>query len=89
MHNKYVQLQIDCDFSVHIQILQLQVLKTFATIIPSYYWTVLQSYNLLLQPRRNWRNTCRAVATANTALRRLLMNIDECSLCVRAEPAVG
>ena len=36
MQNKYIQLQIYCDFSVRIQILQLQVLKTFATIIPSY-----------------------------------------------------
>ena len=35
MQNKYIQLQIYCDFSVCIQILQLQVLKTFATIIPS------------------------------------------------------
>ena len=38
MQNKYIPLQIDCDFSVRIQILQLQVLKTFATIIPSYNW---------------------------------------------------
>ena len=36
MQNKYIRLQIYCDFSVRIQILQLQVLKTFATIIPSY-----------------------------------------------------
>ena len=36
MQNKYIPLQIDCDFSVRFQILQLQVLKTFATIIPSY-----------------------------------------------------
>ena len=35
MQNKYIRLQIYCDFSVRIQILQLQVLKTFATIIPS------------------------------------------------------
>ena len=36
MQNKCIRLQIYCDFSVRIQILQLQVLKTFATIIPSY-----------------------------------------------------
>ena len=31
-----IRPQIYCDFSVRIQILQLQVLKPFATIIPSY-----------------------------------------------------
>ena len=40
MQNKYLRLQIYCDFSVRIQNLQLQVLETFATIIPSYIWTV-------------------------------------------------
>ena len=35
MQIKYIQLQIYCDFSVRIQNLQLEVLKTFATIIPS------------------------------------------------------
>jgi hypothetical protein len=36
MQNKHSRLQIYCDFSVRIQNLQLQVLKTLATIIPSY-----------------------------------------------------
>ena len=39
MQNKYLRLQIYYDFSVRIQNLQLQVLETFATIIPSYFPT--------------------------------------------------
>ena len=46
MQNKYIRLQICCDFSVRIQILQLQVLKTSATIMPSYERDFRQNINI-------------------------------------------